>query len=397
MSLFQEATRTHAKGKVGLYGAEGTGKTITATLMAIALNAHIKSSKPIAFFDTETGSDFALELIERAGMKLLTIKSRALTDLGKAFDEVPSVADVFVIDSLTHPYKELLETYQAMNKEKHGSRFLTIRDWGVIKPIWAKNFSTPYVNSPVHCIWCARSKNLFEEVDDPEAGNNKTRLISVGTGVRSETESAYEPSLLIEMTKEYVQDGGKYLRKATVVKDRTMRIDSHEFTFDPADMEKLMAASLKDAAKAVIHNPVWQAFYPHFERLNLAGEHKGFEETVSSDLVDEGPKDIAAYRRRQEIAWEKIDVGFGVIFPGHAKADKQGRFAVMSALLGTTSDKEAAHKPPDLLESVLPTLTELADLSLHSELPQDPIALQNKAREIYERKASGVGEQASLV
>jgi len=386
MGLFQPAKRENAKAKIGLYGAEGTGKTITATLLAIALNAHIKSDKPIAFFDTEIGSSFALELVELAGMKLLTIKSRALTDLGKAFDEVPGLADVFVIDSLTHPYKELLETYQENSKQKYGSRFLTIRDWGVIKPIWAKNFSTPYVNSPVHCIWCARSKNLFEEVDDPEAGNNKTRLISVGTGVRSETESAYEPSLLIEMTKQYMQDGGKYLRRATVVKDRTMRIDSHEFSFDPADMEKLMAASAQDARKAVIHNPVWQAFFPHFERLNLAGEHKGFEETASTDLVDEGPRDIAAYRRRQEIAWEKIEMGFSVIFPSHGKADKQGKFALMSALLGTTSDKEAAHKPPDLLESIEPVLVELADLALHDGLPQDAIALQNKAREIYERK-----------
>ena len=142
-TLFKKAQRSQSKAKIGFYGSEGTGKTITATLLGIALNHLSKSKKPIAFFDTETGSDFALDLVERAGMELVTIKSRSLSDLGKAFEEVVRLSDVFITDSITHPYKELLETYQAENKRKYGNRFITIRDWGIIKPLWAQHFSVP--------------------------------------------------------------------------------------------------------------------------------------------------------------------------------------------------------------------------------------------------------------
>jgi len=362
-TLFRKAVRTQSKAKIGFFGSEGTGKTITATLLAVALNHFIKSKKPIAFFDTETGSDFALELVDRAGMEMVTIKSRALSDLGKAFKEVALIADVFIIDSLTHPYKELIETYQEKNRQKWGKRFITIRDWGIIKPIWAKEFSGPYVNSPVHCIWCARSKNLFEEVEDPEGGENQTKMVSLGTGVRSETESAYEPSLLVEMTKEYTGDGGRYLRKATVVKDRSMRIDSHEFTFDPADLEKILKGG-QDSKKYLLDNPVFKAFYPHIEYLSLSqGAHVGFDETrKSSELIDDtAPADnVVAYRKRQEIAWEKVENGLSVVFTNSTK-DKAMKYGFMEVVLGTSSEKEACQKHPDLLEKAHLILNQLAD------------------------------------
>lgn len=362
-TLFQKATRTQAKAKVGFYGGEGTGKTITASLLAIALNHLCGGKKPVAFFDTETGSDFALELYERAGMELVTIKSRSLEDLGRSFREVPGISDVYLIDSLTHPYKELIETYQEANRKRWGRRFLTIRDWGIIKPIWAREFSNPYVNSPVHVIWCARSKNLFEEVEDPEAGEGQTKILSVGTGVRSETESAYEPSLLIEMSKEFVRDGGRYLRKAVVVKDRTMRIDSHEFRFDAADLEKVLASGDQGW---LLENPVYKALKPHIEYLNLSTEqHHGFDDSrTSAKLIDETaspPDNIVAYRRKQEIAWEKVGNGLSVMFTNSA-VDKSRKYGFMEVALGTSSETEASQKHPDVLDRAHAILSKLADL-----------------------------------
>ena len=67
---FVEAVNEQAYGKVVTYGFEGAGKTFTAAKIAIGLHKLIKSTKPIAFIDTETGSDFVLGMFEAAGIKM---------------------------------------------------------------------------------------------------------------------------------------------------------------------------------------------------------------------------------------------------------------------------------------------------------------------------------------
>lgn len=379
MSLFHEATNRQAFLKMGLYGSEGTGKTMTAFLVALGLHRHIKSKKPIAFFDTETGSDFTLELAKKAGVKLLVVKARSIEKLGEAFKEAPSLADIFLIDSITHPYKELTESYLDQAKKKYGKRFITVRDWGIIKPLWAQNFSTPFVNSPLHCIWCSRSKNLFEEVEDEEAGGrHSTKMVSLGTAPRSETESAYEPSLLVEMSKVYHKEGGKYYRHATVVKDRTMRIDSKEFDFEAFDPDKATKDFLQN-------NPTFQAFLPHIQHLNLGGEHEGFDPTTSAALFDDGPKDVAAYQRKREIALENIENGLAMLFPGSTGKDKSARLAILSELAGTASETALKQKPAELLERIAGTLNVLGQQILDGFAYESIPALQKEVRRLFEK------------
>ncbi|GAG21178.1 unnamed protein product, partial [marine sediment metagenome] len=79
MSLFQPVTGAQAFLKAGIYGFEGAGKSMTAALLAIGLHQHAKLTKPVAYFDTETGSDYLRELFELAGIELVAIKTHALS------------------------------------------------------------------------------------------------------------------------------------------------------------------------------------------------------------------------------------------------------------------------------------------------------------------------------
>ena len=74
----------------------------------------------------------------------------------------------------------------------------------------------------------------------------------------AEKETGYEPSLLIEMEKVFNEVRGKYVRRATVIKDRFSQIDSKQF-----------------------ENPKFESFLPHIKMLNLGGEHVGVDSASS--------------------------------------------------------------------------------------------------------------------
>jgi pantothenate kinase-related protein Tda10 len=63
MSLLKEAIANDAgAAKMAWFGPQGSGKTMAATQVAVGLSHHYHKDAPIAFFDTEKGSDFAKTL-----------------------------------------------------------------------------------------------------------------------------------------------------------------------------------------------------------------------------------------------------------------------------------------------------------------------------------------------
>jgi hypothetical protein len=87
VSLLQPATNTSAFLKMGMTGLQGSGKTYTATCIAIGVVHMMRElnlpagNLPIAFFDTEKGSDWMQPRIKAAEIDFVTRKSRAFVDL----------------------------------------------------------------------------------------------------------------------------------------------------------------------------------------------------------------------------------------------------------------------------------------------------------------------------
>jgi hypothetical protein len=312
MSMFKPASNTQAFLKAGFLGFQGAGKTFTAGATAIGLVQMLKekklptADKPVFFLDSETGSDYLREQFEKAGIPLHSFKTRAFADLLGACDEAEKDSSVLIIDSVTHYWRDLCDAYQkARNKRR-----LEFQDWNYLKGEWGK-FSVRYVNSPVHMIVCGRAGF---EYDFQENEDGKKDLVKTGIKMKTEGEFGFEPSLLVLMEREVNVETKAVTRTAYVLKDRFDVIDGKEFT-----------------------NPTVEAFMPHIQRLNLGGEHLGFDSTRTTKVDVEGKPDWQRERKQAVIVLDEIGEVLKKHYPGTAKEMVQVKSDLLEKFGGTRS------------------------------------------------------------
>ena len=315
MSLLKKATHQLAAAKIGIYGEAGSGKTRTATEIALGL-AQINESRPspIAFFDTEGGSDFMIPICEAAGVELLVAKARAFEALMQFMGEAREAGAVIIVDSISHTWDDLRESYEKKLRRTQG---LEIWDWGVIKPAW-RQFTNEYLMSPCHAIVCGRSANIYEQVYNESRG--KSEVQTTGTRMKTEKETGYEPSLLIEMERKPNRNNGGsgWLHVASVVKDRADMLDGQEF-----------------------HDPTFETFRPHFDFLNLGGRHHPTDTEHDSQGMFNTPDNAIERKRRVDITLEKIKDAFVFADIGTAKAaDKKRMKELLTEHFGTSAWSE---------------------------------------------------------
>jgi len=308
MSIFEDAKPEMAFLKLGIYGEAGTGKTFTTTRVALGLHAFIKSELPIYFLDTETGSDFVREKIKAAtGFTLKVTKTRAFSDLVKGLDEIPAGA-IVIIDSITHYWTEIMESY----RKKNNLSRLSLNHWIPIKAMWSE-FTDRFVNSKLHIILCGRSADKWGDVEDE---NGVKELKKIGTKMRTEGQMAYEPSLLVEM--ELIQSsariGSDLIHRAYVRKDRFDIINGQVFD-----------------------DPGFESFLPHIQLLNLGGEHRALDMDRNSQAMFDDPNIGEKRALNKEILCEKIANEIKKLYPAQTEKDKAERVKLMEEVFGTNS------------------------------------------------------------
>lgn len=329
MSLLQPASAQMAYLKLGIYGEAGSGKSYTSSLVAIGLAKLLKSDKPVAYADTETGSDFLIPMYEREGIALVRTKTRAFADLLAIVDEAEKGCSVLVIDSVTHFWNELLDAYMKKNELKR----ISLKHWGPLKQTW-REFTDRFVNSHLHIIVAGRSADKWEEVEDPNDGAKE--LKKVGTKMRTENELAYEPSLLVEMESVQLtaRAGGRLVHRAYIRKDRFDQINGQQFD-----------------------DPALDTFMPHIQLLNIGGDHMAIDTSRDSqdmfERSDTGEKRII----RKEIMLEKITNAMRLLYPGQTEKDKTSRILLLKEVFGTNSWTEvSSFFSADKLDAGLATL-----------------------------------------
>jgi hypothetical protein len=282
MALFAKAENTSAYLKMAMMGLQGSGKTYTATDIAIGLVKLMRergvaaADRPIFFGDTETGSDWVAPRIETARIELFTAKTRAFKDLLEMVTEAERGASVLIIDSLTHFWVELCDAYMKAKKDRFGNprTRLQFEDWAFLKQEWRK-FTDLFVNSNLHILACGRAGFEYETTVDDETG--KKQLEKTGVKMKAESEMGYEPSLLVLMERHQEMEGNsvkRVYRTATVLKDRSTLLDGKEF-----------------------ENPVFANFLPHIQRLNIGARQLGVDVTRTS--VSSIPPDTRDNRSTQ--------------------------------------------------------------------------------------------------
>ncbi|EOV9646110.1 AAA family ATPase [Cronobacter sakazakii] len=284
MALFQRATNTQAFLKAGIMGFAGDGKTYTASELAIGLVLLMRQrglamgDKPVMFLDTETGSDWVKPRFDAENIELYTAKTRAFVDLLAAVNEAEQSGSVLIIDSISHFWTCLCDEYATRRKRKRGLEF---SDWAWLKQEW-RRFTDRFVNSQAHIIMCGRAGY---EYDFFESDDGKRQLEKTGIKMKAETETGYEPSILVQMEKQMDLESGQVWRTARILKDRSTRIDGQTFA-----------------------NPTFKHFLPHIEFLNLGGTHLGVDTSRDNGALfaDDGLPTWQKEKRAKEIALDEI-------------------------------------------------------------------------------------------
>lgn len=213
MGKFKKAEPRQAKIKLALYGKQGSGKTLTALLMAEGLAA--REGKRIAFIDTERGSDFyAMAIAERAihpaAFDFDRIITRSIMETLEAVSEIdPSEYGVLVIDSITHLWEAAREAYTG--KRGPGGQ-IPIQAWGEIKRPYKKLMAT-FIDGDFHAILCGREGVQMDRDEDGE-------IFVSGSKMKSESETPYEPHGLARLAPRRDEAGG-YIISAFWEKDRS--------------------------------------------------------------------------------------------------------------------------------------------------------------------------------
>lgn len=289
MSMLKKASNKMAYAKIGLYGSAGSGKSRTAAEVAIGLALADPQKRPIGIFDTEPAWSFLLPLIAKAGLPdpFVYDESRAFKDLMAWTNEAKTACSVVIVDSITHVWRDLQESYLArMNDQrrqynKRPLATLEFQHWGPIKRQWA-DFTDEFLSSRTHFIVCGRAGNVYEyqEKDD---GSGKKELITTGTKMATEKELGYEPSLLIEMIQ--ARDDGRIVNTALIQKDRADVLNGAEIPF-----------------------PNYQKLKAHFDALNIGGEHfASMRDRDSREIfTEDGEDNQGAEMRRKEVALDEI-------------------------------------------------------------------------------------------
>jgi len=237
--MFKKLENNRPFLKMALEGFAGDGKSFTATQIGIGVHKLIQSDKPIAIFDTEKAFKALKMSFDDAGIEaVVDDEQRSLAALSEAIKWCEAGnSDILIIDSITHVWEEYLKAYlnrpDKNGKIVHRNR-LEFQDWGVIKPKWKEEFSTPFVLAKCHIIFTGRAGY---EYTDEKNEDGKREIYKSGIKMKAETETAFEPDILVLMQQkqDILTDAKRIWREATILKDRTSIIDGETFKYFKGD------------------------------------------------------------------------------------------------------------------------------------------------------------------
>jgi hypothetical protein len=390
--LLKPATVEQSAAKVGIFGPQGSGKSTTSALIAIGLSKTFHGNAPVAFLDTENGSDYLVPIFESENVPLLVVKSRAFNDMRAALREAEEGGCcAYLVDSYTHPWQELNE---ALKKKLNVSR-LEFRHMDQLKTLW-RGWTDQMLNSPLHVILSGRLGYVWDREEDETGRKGGGDLVKLGTKMKSESEAGYEPSLLIEM--EGVQSSearekrsrtkrGSISHHAYVLKDRWRTLNGRTFTWK--DMNGYKPGDFVS---------VFKEFRPHFDKLAIGQAQRAVDGSRNSEALFDGRGDSAWQQRarRVQIVLEEIQGTLTKLWPSSQDAKQKAMKAMaIETLFQTRSWTAVESKSLDDLEAGLAVLRLFEEASLDRETAAltDPVAAASllgmcRDRQVEEAKAA---------
>lgn len=362
MTLLKKATVEQSAAKIAGFGPGGSGKSLTLTLIAIALSKTYHNGAPIALLDTEKASDWLLDLYEIEGVELQRHQSKSFVDMRQVLREAESNGCCAMLaDSYSHPWAEL----QASLKKRLNVKKLEFHHMQELQELW-QEWVDQFLNSPIHCGFAGRLAYEWENEQDVETG--RMGFHKAGTKMRSEKDAGYEPHLLFEMeavrvmeeiretkpargrgkkTKVDKKAGGHFLHRLHVLKDRARILNGRMFEF--RDINDYQPGDYKH---------VFDALRPHFEKIKVgSGVHRPTANRTSAELFDHrGDSEYSRRIQRVKITLEEIEGALVAIWPGQDAKSKELKRIAIESLFATRSWTAVESRSLEQLEAALATL-----------------------------------------
>jgi hypothetical protein len=322
--------------KVGVYGGQGSGKTTSTALLALALSKEVYNGAPVAVTDTEPGWQFLRPIFAMEGVELIqTTQPTFKAMLRDLRDAEKRGCCVWAIDSLTVVWQEVMKAAQGNRGQ------IQIQQWGDIKAVW-NEYTTTFLNSPMCTFALGRLGNEMEDVQDD---NGKVKLVKTGTKFKAGGSESfgYEPHLLLEMSlerKSKVKQGsklegeGRMVHRVDVLKDRTWALNGAVIRW--SDKPKYEKGG---------YRTVWQSIKPHFDRVQQTIAIVTLNPGASSnDLFDhDGNSEYYEKRKRRDVLVAEMHATMELLWGGSGKQEKQMRLRVFEHIFGFRT-KEAADE-----------------------------------------------------
>lgn len=195
-----------------LYGAQGTGKTLTALILAERL-AQLEG-KALFLADTEMGANFYAKAEPRriahpAAFDFQALPTRSVWEVIELIETYGDQIGALVLDSATHLWRTTTDSY---NGKRMANDEIPVHAWGRIKKPWQR-MQDLLLTAPFHTFMCGREGVVIQK-----DANDKTEV--VGTKMKAEGEAGYEPDFLFRMSH-HLEVGEVSRVQAFVEKDRT--------------------------------------------------------------------------------------------------------------------------------------------------------------------------------
>lgn len=372
--MFKKLENNRPFLKMAFEGFAGDGKTFTATQVAIGVHRLIKSTKPIALFDTEKAFKALKPSFDAAGIEaIVNDELRSLAALSAAIKWCEEGnADILIIDSITHVWEEFMKAY--LNRpDKNGKQVarnrLEFQDWGVIKPRWKEEFSNPFVMAKCHIIFTGRAG--YEYTDERNEETGKREIFKSGIKMKVENETAFEPDILVLMQKrsDLISEDKKVWREAMIVKDRTNQIDGKTFK-----------------------NPSFNDFYPAIKVLLDGVLRERFGVNEIPDTFQEFENKYSEVAKDREILVAEIEGCFELMGLGTGAADKQVKAWTLNQVYNVNSVEMLGKKNNAIIREGLKVIKEFSNkykeymnVCLDNEAPIEKGKVQEMMKELIKQ------------
>jgi hypothetical protein len=370
--------------KTGWFGGTGSGKTTTAARLAIGISKHLHNRAPVYVYDTEPGWQFMRRAFQAEGIELIQERQRSF----KGMVEHIGIAEkrgacVFVVDSMTHVWTELMETFA----NKYGR--VEFQSFNLIKKNW-NNWTVKFLNSPMHCMALGRLGFDYDTIEkEDDRGKVRKEIVKGDSKFKAGGGESfgYEPHLLIEMEleREGAQSGrgGKLIHTANVLKDRANVLNGEVFEF-------------KDGKGYAVgdYELVYKTFLPHIEELQYVEGNPTLVASSSSSLVPDDNGDYARRQKSKEIALEDWDATMQLLFPGQDAPSKKIRQLISQEVFkDIRSRTEIETQPLETIQGAAKTLRMLEARIKGEKMPSTPDGIMAELSIVQQQMREELAEQ----